>query len=343
MMSPILSSLSKQLERPEAERLVEDLVDQPLALVAVQQRVFGVAELLDDASDLVAQRLGVDLGDAVHVEPVDEPHVDMPLEGSRTAPGPGRPPWAALPCAVAAEAEGGELGGRRRSKRPTLLSAGGSASRRVGQTIRRAHVGQTGCVPVLATSVSTPLKACRAGASFKRMRRTRFLRGFDDRLAAAGPTSPGDLQENLVRPAAVGDVSERNPFDPRLLERLGGELGICHEIGIFRISSAFLRLISDSSEPARLTTSLTRSASPSNSRKSASSRAVFRRQIKSSWTTTRITSDISNAAKSDDCSPLLVSITTVWNAARKRPKSRLQVLRVDRGGFLDLASGWGST
>ena len=79
-MSPILSSLSKQLERPEAEGLVEDLVDQPLALVAVQERVFGVAELLDDPSNVVAQRLGVDLGDAIHVEPVDQAHVDMALE-----------------------------------------------------------------------------------------------------------------------------------------------------------------------------------------------------------------------------------------------------------------------
>ena len=40
MMSPILSSLSKQLERAEAEGLVEDLVDQPLALVAVQAAGF---------------------------------------------------------------------------------------------------------------------------------------------------------------------------------------------------------------------------------------------------------------------------------------------------------------
>ena len=79
-MSPILSSLSKQLERPEAEGFVEDLVDQPLALVAVQERVFGVAELLDDASDFVAQRLGVDLGDAIHVEPIDQSHMDMAFE-----------------------------------------------------------------------------------------------------------------------------------------------------------------------------------------------------------------------------------------------------------------------
>ena len=72
--------LEQQLERTEAECLVEDLIDQPLALVAVQQRVFGVAELLDDTSDLVPKRLGVDLGDAIHVEPIDESHMDVALE-----------------------------------------------------------------------------------------------------------------------------------------------------------------------------------------------------------------------------------------------------------------------
>ena len=47
--------LEQQLERAEAEGLVEDLVDQPLALVAVEQRVLGVAEVLDDAADLAPE------------------------------------------------------------------------------------------------------------------------------------------------------------------------------------------------------------------------------------------------------------------------------------------------
>ena len=72
--------LQEQLQRPEAERLVEDLVDEPLALVAVQERVLGVAEVLDDAADLAAERGRVHLADPVHVEPVDELHVDVQLE-----------------------------------------------------------------------------------------------------------------------------------------------------------------------------------------------------------------------------------------------------------------------
>ena len=48
-----------------------------------------------------------------------------------------------------------------------------------------------------------------------------------------------------------------------------------------------------------------------------------------------MTSDISQAAKSDDWSPLLVSTTTVPKAALSRPSSRPQCLRVDLGGLLD--------
>ena len=43
--------LEQHLQRPEAERLVEHLVDEPLALHAVEQRVFGVAQALDDQAD----------------------------------------------------------------------------------------------------------------------------------------------------------------------------------------------------------------------------------------------------------------------------------------------------
>src|SRR5208337_1899380 len=72
--------LEQELERAEAEGLVEDLVDQALAFVAVQQRVLGIAEMLDNGADLVAQGLRVHLADPVHVEPVHELDVDMPLE-----------------------------------------------------------------------------------------------------------------------------------------------------------------------------------------------------------------------------------------------------------------------
>ena len=48
--------LEQDLERAEAERLVEHFVDQPLAFGAVEQRVLGVAQVLDDAADLAAKR-----------------------------------------------------------------------------------------------------------------------------------------------------------------------------------------------------------------------------------------------------------------------------------------------
>ena len=50
--------LEQQLERAEAEGLVEDLVDEPLALDAVEQRVLGVAQVLDDPADLARSVLG---------------------------------------------------------------------------------------------------------------------------------------------------------------------------------------------------------------------------------------------------------------------------------------------
>ena len=72
--------LEQQLERAEAERLVEHFLDQPLALAAVEQRVFGVAEVLDDQADLAAQHVAFQLADARQVELVDELAVDPALE-----------------------------------------------------------------------------------------------------------------------------------------------------------------------------------------------------------------------------------------------------------------------
>ena len=72
--------LEQQLERAEAERLVEHLVDEPLALAAVEQRVFGVAQVLDDQADLAAQRVAFQVADARQVELVDQLAVDAPLE-----------------------------------------------------------------------------------------------------------------------------------------------------------------------------------------------------------------------------------------------------------------------
>ncbi len=72
--------LEQHLERAEAERLVEHLVDEPLALHAVEQRVLGVAQVLDDEADLAAQRVALQVADARQVELVDELAVDAALE-----------------------------------------------------------------------------------------------------------------------------------------------------------------------------------------------------------------------------------------------------------------------
>ena len=72
--------LEQHFQRPEAERLVEHFVDQPLALVAIEQRVFGVAQVLDDQADLAAQHVAFQLADARQVELVDQLAVDPLLE-----------------------------------------------------------------------------------------------------------------------------------------------------------------------------------------------------------------------------------------------------------------------
>ena len=138
-----------------------------------------------------------------------------------------------------------------------------------------------------------------------------------------------------MRPAPLGDVAERHALDPRLLEDLGrvGDLpGDRHLQGLFGLLQADLRFeragpVDDQLDPIGQAVELL------EQRRAAA--AVFRRQVRSSWTTTRITSDISNAAKSDDWSPLLVSITTVPNAALSSPKSRRKRLGIDLGGVFD--------
>ena len=72
--------LQQDLERAEAERFVEDLFDQPLALGAVEQRVLGVAQVLDDEADLAAERVAFELAEARQVELVDQLAVDQPLQ-----------------------------------------------------------------------------------------------------------------------------------------------------------------------------------------------------------------------------------------------------------------------
>ena len=72
--------LEQHLQRAEAERLVEHLVDEALALHAVEQRVFGVAQALDDQANFAAQRVAFQVADARQVELVDQLAVDEPFE-----------------------------------------------------------------------------------------------------------------------------------------------------------------------------------------------------------------------------------------------------------------------
>ena len=125
MMSAIFSVLQEQLQRPNLEGLVEDLVDEASARCG-SERVLGVAEVLDDAADLAAERGRVHLADPVHVEPVDELHVDVQLEGLVGLVGrvrlPGRRPAS-----------------RRRGRRGRAAGRGGAAaaSRGAGPRPRR--------------------------------------------------------------------------------------------------------------------------------------------------------------------------------------------------------------
>ena len=79
-MSQILGSFSSNFERPQSKRLVEDLVDQPLAFVAIEQRVFRVAKMLDDQADFAPQRVAFELAHLVQIELVDQLAVDPSLE-----------------------------------------------------------------------------------------------------------------------------------------------------------------------------------------------------------------------------------------------------------------------
>ncbi len=72
--------LQQQLQGAQAKRLVQDLVDQPLAFVAIEQRVFGVAEMLDDAANFAPQDFALEFADSVQVELVDEFAVDSSLQ-----------------------------------------------------------------------------------------------------------------------------------------------------------------------------------------------------------------------------------------------------------------------
>jgi hypothetical protein len=81
----------QDFEGPEAERFIEHFFDQALALAAVEQWVFGIAEMFDDQADFPAERIAFEVAQTRQVELFDELAVDQPLEafkvlfGSRCA------------------------------------------------------------------------------------------------------------------------------------------------------------------------------------------------------------------------------------------------------------------
>src|SRR5207302_2523759 len=70
----------QQLQRPQAEGLVQHLFDQPLALLAVEHRVFAVAEVLDNEADFALEGIAFQLADAREIELIDQLAVDAALE-----------------------------------------------------------------------------------------------------------------------------------------------------------------------------------------------------------------------------------------------------------------------
>ncbi len=72
--------LQQDFERAEAERFVQHFFDQSLALGAIEQRVFGVAQVLDDEANLAAERISLEVADLRQVEFVDQLAVNQPLE-----------------------------------------------------------------------------------------------------------------------------------------------------------------------------------------------------------------------------------------------------------------------
>jgi len=72
--------LEQHLQRSKAERLVEHLVDEALALHAVEQRVLGVAQALHHQADLAAEGVALQIADARQVELIDQLLVDEALQ-----------------------------------------------------------------------------------------------------------------------------------------------------------------------------------------------------------------------------------------------------------------------
>ena len=110
--------LQQHFQRTEAEGLVEHFVDQPLALVAVQQRVFGVAEMLDDQADFAAEHVAFQLADPGQVELVDQLAVDARLSSSNSVSDDFSPPRRAVGRALAMVSRQAQVYSHAQPERP---------------------------------------------------------------------------------------------------------------------------------------------------------------------------------------------------------------------------------
>ena len=79
-MSLIEGSFSSSSKRAQAESLVQHFLDQSVALVAIEQRPFGVAQVLHDQPDLAAQHVAGQVADFRQVEFLDQLAVDPSLQ-----------------------------------------------------------------------------------------------------------------------------------------------------------------------------------------------------------------------------------------------------------------------
>ena len=79
-MSLIVWSFSRNSSGPRPKVSSSTSLDELLALVAVQQRVFAVAEVLDHQADFAAQHVAFQLADLGQVELVDQLAVDPLLQ-----------------------------------------------------------------------------------------------------------------------------------------------------------------------------------------------------------------------------------------------------------------------
>ena len=77
---PITLRGERGAQAEETERFVEHFLDQAVALVAVEIRVFRVAQVLDDQADFPSQDVAFQLSDARQVELVDKLGMDSPLD-----------------------------------------------------------------------------------------------------------------------------------------------------------------------------------------------------------------------------------------------------------------------